>query len=262
LKSIKKIVILGSGNVASNLAPAIQAKGLEIVQVYSRSLDHAAELAGRVGAEPVSEIKQLTEDADLYLFCISDSAIISLLEQKSWEGKLLAHTAGSMPLEIFKPYTQHYGVVYPFQTFTKGYFVDIEKVSVFVESSTAEIQILLESFAKKITPHVSRIDSVQRTVLHLAGVFANNFGNHMFSIATELLRKNDLEIESIRPLIEETCRKALCMDPKLAQTGPALRNNEQVLNKHIEMLHAEPDWQKIYTFVSSSIKNFHKQNDE
>jgi predicted short-subunit dehydrogenase-like oxidoreductase (DUF2520 family) len=258
LNKIRNIVLLGSGNVASNLAVAIFNAGIKIIQVYSRNLEHAGELAEKVDSDFTSDLSKLFNEADLYLFAVTDPAILQILKNRDWQDKLLVHTAGSVPADIFKDFTNRYGVIYPFQTFTKGREVKISECPFFIEADSELTNHKLDSFVHKFSAKVNAISFEQRIILHLSGVFASNFGNHMLTIASELLYNHGFSMEILKPLMEETYRKAFQIGPKDAQTGPAIRNNMEIMEKHFAMLSAEPDWQKIYTFVSESIVRNHK----
>jgi predicted short-subunit dehydrogenase-like oxidoreductase (DUF2520 family) len=257
MNNIRNIVIVGSGNVATHLSLAYKQKGIDIIQVYSRSIKHARELAEKLSCVYTSEINNLYPSADLYLFAVSDSAIEPILKQGHWKGKTLVHTAGSVSIDIFKPYTDQYGVIYPLQSFTKEKNLDLSHSPFFIEGSDEKTAKLLEAFALQISSKVELANSEQRALLHLAGVFVSNFTNHMVTIAFNILKEQGLSKEAIYPLLQETIGKAILINPEKAQTGPALRNNKEILEKHIQMLQAHPEWQKIYTFVSNSIQKFH-----
>lgn len=244
--------MLGSGNVATHLTRALVQKGIRLLQVYSRNIEHARRLADTIACLYTNRPTELV-DADLYLFALSDSAIGEVLQQGNWEGRLCVHTAGSIPMEIFKPYTQNFGVIYPFQTFTRGVDITLEQVPFFIEASDKATEERLFRLADRISLNVRYANSQQRLRIHLAGVFACNFVNHMLAIAEKILQQNDLPVESLYPLIKETFRKAMDITAENAQTGPAVRNNTEVIKKHIELLKEKPEWQKIYTFVSDSI---------
>jgi predicted short-subunit dehydrogenase-like oxidoreductase (DUF2520 family) len=262
MKEIQSIVILGSGNVATHLGMALHQAGLKILQVYSRHLSHAEELALVINANVISEINQVNVNADLILFCISDSALDLVLEQRNWENAFLAHTAGTVAADIFQPVTQNFGVLYPYQTFTKTRKINFSEIPFFIEGNTNENAELLKGLAEKISEHIHLFNSAERSIYHLAGVYANNFSNHMYTIAKEILTKAGLPNHLIHPLIEETARKAIAIGPNQAQTGPALRQNFDVMKRHIEMMDSNPDWQKLYTFVSESISKFHTTDGE
>ncbi|HEY9125298.1 MAG TPA: F420-dependent NADP oxidoreductase [Bacteroidales bacterium] len=251
---MSKLAIIGAGNVANHLSKAFQKAEHDIVQVYSRTQGKAQALSSILNCSCTIDISALTDDADIYLFCISDSAIEEVLEKKDWHNKLLLHTAGSLPLEIFKNRSSDYGVLYPLQTFTTNFTLDITKVPFFIEGNNYTTLKTIKELASSISPQIFEADSQKRLQLHLAAVFANNFTNHMMAIASQLLEENNIPAENINPLLEETFKKAQTIGADKAQTGPAIRNNKAVMELHNHLLAKHPEWQKIYTFVSESIK--------
>jgi predicted short-subunit dehydrogenase-like oxidoreductase (DUF2520 family) len=258
-KKIRTIVVLGSGNVATHLSLAFHQAGLKILQVYSRSMEHAKELANKVDSNYTSGLANITDNADIYLFSVSDSAIQPILDKINWTGKILVHTAGSVAIEIFKSYSENFGVIYPLQSFSKNRKIDISKVPFFIEANSPEIADTLEILVRQISNNIYRISFEERKILHLAAVFASNFSNHMYAIADELLKKNNIPFNYLQPLVYETSAKAFELGPKVAQTGPAIRNNFDILKKHAVLLNSEPDWQNLYKFISDNIIKYHKQ---
>lgn len=252
------IVFIGAGNLATNLAKALYRKGFRIVQIYSRTEESARSLAEKVEAEFTTALEDVNPFARLYIVSLKDSAFTELLPAiVAGKGKeaLWVHTAGSLPMSIWEGYTNHYGVFYPMQTFSKQREVDFRKIPFFIEASAPEDAELLKAVAATLSERVYEADSGQRKSLHLAAVFTCNFTNHMYALAAELLEKHNLPFDVMLPLIDETARKVHELKPKAAQTGPAIRYDENVINEHLSMLSDEPEMQKLYELVSRSIFN-------
>ena len=55
------------------------------------------------------------------------------------------------------------------------------------------------------------------------------------------------------PLVEETVAKLHDLSPREAQTGPAVRHDDNVMGIQRAMLANQPDLQRIYAQLSSSI---------
>lgn len=255
------IVFIGAGNLATNLAKSLHQHHFKIDQVYSRTEDSAKLLANAVGAEYTTHLEDVLLHRDLYIISLRDGAFLELIpqimEQKS--DALVVHTAGSIPMDVLTPYTQRCGVLYPMQTFSKSRAVEFDTIPFFIESNNEEDKDLLISIASELSSKVFEADSTQRKKLHLAAVFASNFANHMYSLSAEILQKYGLPFESMLSLIDETTRKVHQVQPHKAQTGPAIRNDQDVMNEHLNMLKDMPDIQAIYKLLSSSILN-HKSD--
>ena len=252
LEEIRSASFIGAGNLATHLAQALHLAGIKIIQVYSRNLHNANDLSIKVKSEAICDLSKINFDADLYIFAVADSAIADLFGAIDWHNKMIVHTAGSIPLQVFKNQVNA-GVFYPLQTFSKRRIVDFKAIPICIEANEQEIENKLVHLARKISTNVQIIDSEQRKQIHLAAVFACNFSNHMYAIANEILAKKQIDFEIIRPLILETTQKALENDPVSVQTGPALRSDKAVEENHQEMLVDSSIFQKIYRFVSQSI---------
>jgi predicted short-subunit dehydrogenase-like oxidoreductase (DUF2520 family) len=247
------ITIVGAGNVATHLAPALQAEGHRTVQVYSQTEGAAKVLAEKLGTDYITDISAMDYSADIFLFCLKDDALLNVLKQTRFTNQILIHTAGSLPLDIFKDFGFHYGVIYPVQTLIKERPVDLSRVPFCIEASTPFAEDIIVKLASGISGKVEFVDSDKRKILHVAAVFACNFTNHMFYIADRLMSENGLDLDLLKPLIQETFDKIMETDPQTAQTGPAKRGDQKIINEHLSMLKDHPGMKKIYTFVSESI---------
>jgi len=255
MTSIQKVVLIGSGNVATQLAIIFLDKGIDIIQVYSLHLNNANELAEKIGCEAIDDLSELDQDADLYIIAIKDDAIYALNDHGfHLPGKLVVHTSGSAPLEAIHKISEITGVFYPLQTFSKHRVVHWEKIPVCIEASDPETGELLHEFAERITGSVFHIDSPTRRRLHLAAVFANNFTNYLLGVANEIVGEK-LPFTILEPLIQETLDKAVDMGPDAAQTGPAIRCDHKTIEAHLKLLETNPAAKELYEIISGMIGN-------
>lgn len=250
-----KIVFIGSGNVATHLAMAAKKAGHHILQIYSHSAENARCLAKKVDAPYSDNISQVNPSADIYIFSVKDDALGQVLAEMPETEGIWIHTAGSIPMNIFRHYHDRYGVLYPLQTFSKKREIDFEKIPLFIEANDSKVCEQLQEFAYGLSPIVRYIESEKRRYLHLAAVFACNFVNHMYAIAAQLLEKNQIPFDMLLPLIDETAAKIHQMHPREAQTGPAIRFDEQVMNRHIDLID-DPCIKELYLLISQSIYKY------
>ncbi len=249
-----KIVLIGAGNLATHLGKALHAAGYDMVQVFSRTMQSAETLASLLDAEPLTDMAQVRDDADVYIFSVKDSALEQLISQLcGGEKKVFLHTAGSMPMSVFRGKALHYGVLYPMQTFSKQREVDFSIIPCFVEANDEFAMKQIEGLAGQISSRVYRLSSEDRRYLHLSAVFACNFANHCYAVSQELLQQHGIPFDVMLPLIDETAAKVHGMTPKDAQTGPAVRYDENVIGKQMQFLEKYPYFQKIYDCMSKSI---------
>lgn len=248
-----RITLIGSGNVATHLAAALKNAGHTIVQVYSRTMHNAALLAYHVKAEAIDDLKSINTDTDLFIIATKDDAIGPIAEQLAVHQKLMVHTSGATDLYSLLAFSDNVGVFYPLQTFSKTKEVDFWNVPVCIEANNEAIAKTLKQLAQTISNKVYHIDSEKRKALHLAAVFACNFPNYLYTIAQQIIAKQGLDFELLRPLIQETAEKVQSADPASVQTGPAIRNDEITLALHRQLLEGEPDLQQLYFLLSQGI---------
>lgn len=249
-----KVVCIGSGNVATHFSTAIVAAGMELVQVWSKNQAHAEVLAKQLGAEAISATAAIDLHADLYLIAVKDDAIPEMAAVLAGVNGLVVHTSGATDLDVFPAAMRNFGVLYPLQTFSRTKALDFSKVPLCLEAKNENLLNTLKNIALQLSPLVYEVNSLQRRILHLAAVFACNFSNHLYAIGQEILEKNQLDFEILRPLIMETAEKVQHAFPRDVQTGPAIRHDEQTLLKHKELLTGMPELQVIYETLSKSIK--------
>lgn len=247
-----RVVFVGAGNLATRLSLEMRKSGMSIGQVYSHTSEHAKILADELGCGWTVVPEEIVEDADLYVFSLKDAVLQDVIARVKPNNGLWVHTAGSMPISVFEGLTARYGVVYPLQTFSKSREVDFKKIPFFLEANSSEDEKVLGEVARALSNDVRFLSSEKRKNLHLAAVFACNFTNHMYALAEKILEEQQIPGEVLLPLIDETAAKVHVMSPAQAQTGPAIRYDENVINKHMAML-KDPDMRNLYELISRSI---------
>ena len=249
----KRIVLVGAGNMATALGVAFDKAGNTPVAVWSRTAESARMLANRIGTEWYVDIASLPQ-ADVVIISIVDSALreIAAKVAMQYPDAMILHTAGSIPMDALRGCgAKRYGVLYPMQTVNKNNVVPLEDVTTFVEGCDEAVVRQVEQLARTISNKVVYATSEQRGYLHVAAVFACNFSNAVYNMAAELLEAHGLPFEAMLPLIDEAARKVHRMSPSEAQTGPARRGDENVMNAHKAML--DDELSAIYSLFSDYI---------
>ncbi len=259
-----RIVLIGAGRLATNLGRALLNAGHDIMQVYSRTMEAAQEAAATMGGMPTNRTDSITREADAYICAVTDSALPDLLPTlcRGREQKVWLHTAGSMPMELFKGMALHYGVLYPMQTFSKETEADFSHIPCFIEANDELARQTIVKMATDISTEVTPLSSEDRKYLHLAAVFACNFTNHCYTLAADILEKHGMDFSVMLPLIDETTRKIHLMHPRTAQTGPAVRYDENVIRAQSQLLRDDPFAKEIYDRMSISIHKKAINNDK
>ena len=248
-----QIVIIGTGNTAFVLGRKLKKAGHTIVQVFGRDSMAASKLAYELGTRSTNYWNVVNKDADLYIIAVSDVAIDEVLKELRLPDKIIVHTAASVPKEILKEFSKHYGVLYPLQSLKKE-ISDLPDIPILIDASDNETMDQLEIVAHSISSNVAIAGDDQRLKLHIAAVFCNNFVNHLYLLAEEYCKAEGIDFELLKPLIIETAERLNQSSPSSSQTGPAIRKDESTITKHKELLSKYPQLLKIYTVLTESIK--------
>jgi predicted short-subunit dehydrogenase-like oxidoreductase (DUF2520 family) len=248
------IVMIGSGNVASVLGRKFTAAGHKIVQIISRNAAAATELAYEWDTESSNYFSVINRNADVYIIAVSDGALQEIIHDLKLPGKVVAHTAGSVSKEVLKKVSDHYGVFYPLQSIRKE-ITRLPDIPIFFEGSDDITNFTLKNLAQSISfeqpVFAGRED---RMKLHVAAVIVNNFTNHLYTLAEQYCKKEGIDFHQLLPLMEETVQRLKTNSPGDTLTGPAIRNDQPTIQKHLELLKEHPHLQKMYQLLTESIQ--------
>lgn len=248
------IDLIGSGNVATQLALALKERGVQVNCIYVRNPERASML-GSVLQVPVDYISAIPETGPLMIMAISDD-FIQQVSHSIPTTRWVAHTSGAVSMETLAQ--QERAVFYPLQTFSKLKKADWSSLPILIEASTQEFASKLEELAKQLSNNVRRINSQQRKQLHIAAVMVNNFTNHLYHLSEQLLEKNGMDLDLLKPLILETASKIEKLSPFDAQTGPAARKDVHTINEHLNLLSHNQELQELYAQLTKSILKHHE----
>lgn len=250
------ITIIGTGNVAWHLAPALERAGHVINEIYGRSENKALLLSEKLSNPAVTESLDFSRSiSSLFIVAVSDDAIGSVASEIVLPDRaILVHTSGTVPMSrLQRTDLDHIGVFYPLQTFSRNRDINFSGLPLLIEASDATTQMRLEEIGESLGSEVTMVKSENRLAIHLAAVFANNFTNHMIDIADQVMEDNALDFNLLKPLIRETVEKALAQNPSTTQTGPAARGDADTMQKHLQRLEYNPQLQELYRVISESI---------
>lgn len=247
------VVLIGYGNVAAHLLRAFsKSDAVTVKQVFNRTKISTKTFEN---VDFTNAIHDLVE-ADCYIICVSDDAIPLVANQLRFKNRLVVHTSGAVSMEKLSAKNRK-GVFYPLQSFSKDKPVDFKTIPICIEAvADADIQ-LLHRLGKSISEEVYEIASDSREKLHVAAVFVNNFVNYLYSLGKEILEAHNLPFALLKPLINETAHKLTFLEPYEAQTGPAKRNDQKTIQKHLELLN-NPEHKEIYKLLTQAIQNQHR----
>lgn len=257
---MKNIAIIGSGNLAGHLAPALKKCGFTIQQVYSRNIKSGTQLARSTKSQFIKNIEELNPSLDFIFVCVSDHSIANIAALIPKGKYVVIHTSGSTFLEVLKKHHKNCGVFYPVQTFTTGIKTDWKKIPICIEGSTGAITQKIAEIAEQFKGPIHKINSRKRRQIHLAAVFANNFSNACYNMAATLLSKDKIDFNILLPLIDQTALKTHYSSPQELQTGPARRNDQKVMKEHLALLNTDQELANVYKQISKYIRNHYSQH--
>lgn len=247
-----QIVIIGSGNVAYHMAKAFSLKKIPLLQIFGRNGEELKKISEELDVPYSTEH---LENADLYIICVSDNSVENVSKIITKKDALVAHTSGSLPKEILSGEYRK-SSFYPLQTFSKSKELEYEKIPFFIETENEEDKQILFDLASQISENVMESSHEKRKYIHLTAVLACNFVNHLFARAKDVSDSQDIPFDYFLPLIDETVKKIHEIDPKAAQTGPAVRNDVRVLKLHEQLLKGES--LEIYKTMNHSIQKMYE----
>ncbi|MBJ9984868.1 DUF2520 domain-containing protein [Acinetobacter sp. S40] len=255
-----RISFIGSGKVATHLAHAF-AQQHQIVQILSRHLEHAEKLASQVGAQAINEYNRINPNTDLLVLAVSDQAISQVVQSihTLLEHVLIVHTSGSTDLKVLSDFYPNAGVFYPLQTFSFESEINWTETPLFIEAIQEKSGRILNDLANSLSKRVYSYSSAQRLSLHLAAVFACNFSNYCYDMAKQIVDQQHVDFSLLYPLMLETAKKATQYNPMQVQTGPAARQDYNILKMHQNLLQKadRSDLKEIYQILSQAIIHRH-----
>jgi predicted short-subunit dehydrogenase-like oxidoreductase (DUF2520 family) len=248
-----EIIIIGTGNVGLHLCHAFESNSLahkiKLKGYYNRSQSKLL----NIRAQLLSDLKKLPT-CDLILLCVPDNAVDKVAMQLPSSDTIIAHTSGSVALSVLNKHKNH-GVFYLPQSFSVSREPNFQEITLCLESSNEAVNKVLENVAVTLSRKREQINSQQRKQLHLAAVYMNNFVNHCYSKAGEIMKDASMDRNLLDALMRETLEKAIELSPENAQTGPAIRNDSKTIDKHLKMLYKED--QEMYRSITKSIQRTH-----
>jgi len=249
-----KVVLIGSGNVATVLGRLITKNNHQVIQVTSRNIAHAKMLGDELGAAYTDYNGPLDHSASMYIIAVSDMAIHECVQHYNIHDKLVVHTAGSVTKDVLKNTSYNYGVLYPLQSLRKEMEV-IPEIPFLVDGNNEGVVKAIYEFAKTLSPDVQVMHDENRLKLHAAAVIVSNFTNHLYAIAEEFCNSEHVDFNLLKPLIMETASRIRNQSPGAVQTGPAVRKDILTLDKHLRLLANHPKLRTTYLRLTDSIMN-------
>jgi predicted short-subunit dehydrogenase-like oxidoreductase (DUF2520 family) len=252
-----RVVIIGTGNVATVLGKKMRLAEHDILQVYGRQALHAELLADTLNTQYTNDLTRLDDSADLYVMAVSDAGIPALSKTLQLHNKLVVHTAGSVSMEVLQNCSTNYGILYPLQSLRRE-MTALPEIPFLVDANTPDNRALIADFASTLSNQVQCVSDEQRLRLHVAAVVVSNFTNHLYALAQQYCVQEKVDFALLLPLINAIAERLYEFAPAEVQTGPAVRNDAPTIEKHLQVLEKHPALKELYVLFTKSIQNFHQ----
>jgi predicted short-subunit dehydrogenase-like oxidoreductase (DUF2520 family) len=256
-----KLVFVGSGNTATVLAKKFYIAGHSILQVCSRNLNHAHQLATATDAQPIDQLSEISRKADLVILAVADQVLPEISSQLQFGDLPVVHTAGSVSREVLHSSSDNYGVLYPLQSLRKE-MDPLCEIPFLVDAVTPQLLQQLQHLTLSVSQQVQQANDGQRLSFHFAAVLVNNFTNHLYALAHQFCSEQKADFQLLLPLIQETALRLKQAPPELLQTGPARRHDQVTIQRHLDLLEANQPLQQLYSILTDSIFAMYAKNEE
>ncbi len=251
--------IIGTGNMAWFLTKRLTSAGHHCAGVYGRNEEAAKALATSINTDVYTKRSHIPDgDADICFLAVSDHAIETVAEKISLEKTVLVHTSGSVSIKAIAHAAKDHAVLWPVYSIVKNNLPNHRNIPCAWDASSTKAQKYLLAIAHGITDILFEAKDEQRRWLHLSAVISNNFTTHLITICEQICKGHNVPYSILQPIIEQTFERIKRESPYNIQTGPARRGDGPTMEKHIELLSSNPDWQAIYKTISTSIENTYK----
>lgn len=248
-----KIGIVGMGNVGIHFLQRLIELGQTNLTVYSRSGNNLPASMDVKNVQFTNDFKEFI-DFDIVFCAVNDNTMVEMIQLVSKYAPVVS-VSGTVNLNHL---TTKYpiGTFYPLQSFKADQSIHWKGLPLFIEASDTKFKTFLMKLAKEFSGNAIELSEDKRQYLHVAAVFANNFTNHIIDLAAHYCQEHDIEFDWLKPLINQTMEKIQTNNPHDILTGPAVRNDQSTIKKHLQLL--EPDQKNIYQTLTKSIIKHHQ----
>jgi predicted short-subunit dehydrogenase-like oxidoreductase (DUF2520 family) len=262
------VAVVGAGNLASFLAPALAKAGYAIREVVARnagrgssSFSHARALARKVGARAVA-VERASFDADLLWFCVPDRAIreaaLAVAARAPFAAKYVFHSSGarlSGELEPLRRVGAAAASVHPLMTFVPGTNPSLDGVPFALEGDS-RATTLAEQVVRDLGGESFLLSSKRKAAYHAWATMASPLLVAYLVTIEEAAREAGLKRENARkmslPIVRQTLENYCSLGPGRSFSGPFIRGDAETVAQHLAFLKAQPVARAVYVALARS----------
>lgn len=247
--STPRVVVFGSGNVATSLGRAWEASGVVIAGFCNRQ-GIVPRGFSSTNAPCFTNAADINVAAEYALMAVRDEVVFPLIEQLPSHLTPI-HFSGA------QRNPKKGGVIWCAQSIQPNDPEHVGTIPMVITANDEAERDALTALAGRISNHLFPTTEEKRQKGHLTAVFAVNFTNHALAVAQELAEQAELPWDWFVPMIESMSRGAIDGKAYERQTGPGVRREDTIIRSQLEALQAHPAWQKFYEAVTASIQHLH-----
>lgn len=259
------ITLIGSGNLAQALGPALAAAGYKIDVVVSRPLAasrrRAASLARVLGADRVA-LGEFLPTSPVVWLCYTDDAlagIARLLARKpGWERKIVFHSSGALTSDVLAPLRRAGAFVaslHPMMTFVPGTAPQMAEVPFAVEGDRKAVAAATR-IVKDLKAWLFEIQKNVKVLYHALGSFSSPMLVATLVTAERVGRFAGLSRRQtarvMRSIFQQTIANYIEGGPAAAFSGPIQRGDLETVRRHLRELRRVPAAEGVYRALTKS----------
>ena len=270
------ITLIGAGNLASALGPALRAAGYKIDAVVGRALPRSrrrtAKLARKLAARPCC-LDEITAASGVFWLCISDDALAEtadlLSRQSGWSGTTVLHSSGALTSDILAPLRAagaQVASLHPMMTFVAGRLQPLAGVPFAVEGDRQAVAVA-RGIVRSLKADVFHIAREAKVLYHALGSFSSPLlvatlvTAERIGMAAGLTRSQTRKL--IAPIVQQTVKNYLAQGGPKSFSGPIERGDLTTIRRHLKDLESVPGALEVYrALVKSALQDLPSKNKE
>jgi predicted short-subunit dehydrogenase-like oxidoreductase (DUF2520 family) len=259
------ITLIGAGNLAYALGPALRAAGYAIDAVAARetasSRRRAAMLARNVGAKTVP-LAQATPNSDILWICHTDDALAEtarlLARKPGWKNKIVFHSSGALSSDVLAPLKRKgasTASLHPMMTFVPGATPRMDEVPFAVEGDSRAVAVA-RRIVRDLGAEAFPIRKAAKTLYHALGSFSSPLLVAALATAERVGRASGLSASQTRrvmgPIVRQTLKNYQERGAATAYGGPMKRGDINTVLRHLKELQRVPGAGEVYRALVKS----------
>lgn len=249
-----RVTIIGTGNIAHFFGAKLKDSNCKVIQVISTNEAKGSAFAKQFDCIYHTDVTEILPATDIVIFAVPDDVLREMASLTVFTSKLCIYAAGTVSLQEVSNLSNNVACIWPVYSIQQNNLPITREIPLVCTLTQQSSIAIVQYIAKIISNQVFFLSDEKKQFIHLSAVWINNFTNHMLHIGFNVLTEQHLPKELLFPILTSTIENAQIKDPQYLQTGPAIRRDQQTINKHLQLLH-NSDSKLLYEVITASIQN-------